>query len=105
MIAFFVGSNTILPGLESFCIYAAVAIFAIYVMQVTHFVAWMSLGKNSHAFLRKFFRKVFFYFASWIPASCKIFLKYDRWYLYYYKLILNKSKLNILIKNYRYSAT
>ena len=46
VIAFFVGSNTILPGLESFCIYAAVAIFAIYVMQVTHFVAWMSLGKQ-----------------------------------------------------------
>jgi Niemann-Pick C1 protein len=44
VIAFFVGSNTVLPGLESFCIYAAVAIFAIYVMQVTHFVAWMSLG-------------------------------------------------------------
>jgi hypothetical protein len=53
VIAFFVGSNTILPGLESFCIYAAVAIFAIYVMQVTHFVAWMSLGKNYHAFFRK----------------------------------------------------
>jgi Niemann-Pick C1 protein len=46
VIAFFVGSNTILPGLESFCVYAAVAIFAIYVMQVTHFVAWMSLGKK-----------------------------------------------------------
>jgi Niemann-Pick C1 protein len=53
VIAFFVGSNTILPGLESFCIYAAVAIFAIYVMQVTHFVAWMSLGKNYHSFFRK----------------------------------------------------
>jgi Niemann-Pick C1 protein len=53
VIAFFVGSNTILPGLESFCIYAAVAIFAIYVMQVTHFVAWMSLGKNFHAFFSK----------------------------------------------------
>ena len=34
VIAFFVGSNTLLPGLESFCIYAAVAIFAIFALQV-----------------------------------------------------------------------
>jgi Niemann-Pick C1 protein len=35
VIAFFVGSNTLLPGLESFCIYAAVAIFAIFALQVS----------------------------------------------------------------------
>ena len=46
VIAFFIGSNTVLPGLQSFCIYAAVAIFAIYVLQITHFVAWFSLGTN-----------------------------------------------------------
>ena len=46
VIAFFIGSNTVLPGLQSFCIYAAVAIFAIYVLQITHFVAWFSLGKD-----------------------------------------------------------
>ncbi len=61
MIAFFVGSNTILPGLESFCIYAAVAIFAIYVMQVTHFVAWMSLGKNYHDFTQVFQKSIFLF--------------------------------------------
>ena len=44
VIAFFIGSNTVLPGLQSFCIYAAVAIFAIYALQITHFVAWFSLG-------------------------------------------------------------
>eukprot|EP00092_Neocalanus_flemingeri_P023513 GFUD01025500.1.p1 GENE.GFUD01025500.1~~GFUD01025500.1.p1 ORF type:complete len:1021 (+),score=134.31 GFUD01025500.1:157-3219(+) len=51
VIAFFVGSNTVLPGLQSFCIYAAVAIFAIYALQVTHFVAWFSLDvrrQNAH---------------------------------------------------------
>jgi len=51
VIAFFVGSNTVLPGLESFCIYAAVAIFSIYALQVTHFVAWFSLDvrrQNAH---------------------------------------------------------
>ena len=47
VIAFFVGSNTLLPGLKSFCVYAAVAIFCIYALQVTHFVAWFSLGKFS----------------------------------------------------------
>ena len=53
VIAFFIGSNTVLPGLQSFCIYAAVAIFAIYVLQITHFVAWFSLGKDltQHVFL------------------------------------------------------
>jgi len=51
VIAFFVGSNTVLPGLESFCIYAAMAIFSIYALQVTHFVAWFSLDvrrQNAH---------------------------------------------------------
>ncbi|XP_023348188.1 uncharacterized protein LOC111716912 [Eurytemora carolleeae] len=51
--AFLVGSNTVLPGLESFCIYAAVSILAIYLMQVTHFLAWMSLGQFKLSF--KFF--------------------------------------------------
>ena len=45
VIAFFVGSNTLLPGLQSFCVYAAVSIFTIYALQVTHFVAWFSLGE------------------------------------------------------------
>ena len=51
VIAFFIGSNTVLPGLQSFCIYAAVAIFAIYVLQITHFVAWFSLGKDLPRFV------------------------------------------------------
>ena len=46
VIAFFIGSNTVLPGLQSFCIYAAVAIFCIYALQITHFVAWFSLGQS-----------------------------------------------------------
>jgi Niemann-Pick C1 protein len=46
VIAFFVGSNTQLPGLESFCIYAAVSIFVIYCLQVTQFVAWFALDET-----------------------------------------------------------
>ena len=50
VIAFFIGSNTVLPGLQSFCIYAAVAIFCIYALQITHFVAWFSLGNINISF-------------------------------------------------------
>ena len=55
VIAFFIGSNTVLPGLQSFCIYAAVAIFAIYALQITHFVAWFSLGLSIFFFNLKLF--------------------------------------------------
>merc|ERR1719336_2068374 len=49
VIAFLVGSNTLLPGLQSFCVYAAVSIFTIYALQVTHFVAWFSLDQRRQA--------------------------------------------------------
>jgi len=49
VIAFFVGTNTLLPGLQSFCVYAAVSIFTIYALQVTHFVAWFSLDQRRQA--------------------------------------------------------
>ena len=57
VIAFFIGSNTVLPGLQSFCIYAAVAIFCIYALQITHFVAWFSLG-SIILFLYPFYRSL-----------------------------------------------
>jgi len=49
VIAFLVGSYTVLPCLQSFCIYAAVSIFAIYALQVTHFVAWFALDTRRQA--------------------------------------------------------
>jgi len=75
VIAFFVGSNTVLPGLQSFCIYAAVAIFAIYALQVTHFVAWFSLDvrrQNEHrdgcfcCYTHKNFKSYEFSKGSWL---------------------------------------
>jgi Niemann-Pick C1 protein len=48
VIAFFVGSNTLLPGLESFCIYAAVAIFAIYALQVGVYPAAVLRADKCH---------------------------------------------------------
>ena len=70
VIAFFVGTNTLLPGLQSFCVYAAVSIFTIYALQVTHFVAWFSLGKDFSFFSksRTEMRTVFQYF---IPSGLR----------------------------------
>jgi len=78
VIAFFIGSNTVLPGLQSFCIYAAVAIFAIYALQVTHFVAWLSLDvrrQNSHrdgcicCYVHKNFKSFDFSKGSWLNKA------------------------------------
>merc|ERR1719397_420193 len=78
VIAFFIGSNTVLPGLQSFCIYAAVAIFAIYVLQITHFVAWFSLDVRRQAahrdgclccFVHKNFKSYEFSKGSWLNKA------------------------------------
>ena len=68
VIAFFVGTNTLLPGLQSFCVYAAVSIFTIYALQITHFVAWFSLGKENNSVIGNYKRKptIFQYF---IPSG------------------------------------
>lgn len=39
VVVFAVGSTTVLPGLRSFCIYCAVGIFVVYILQATLFVA------------------------------------------------------------------
>ncbi|XP_068234451.1 patched domain-containing protein 3-like [Palaemon carinicauda] len=39
--AFAVGASTDLPALRSFCIYASLGIFAVYVLQSTFFVVWL----------------------------------------------------------------
>jgi len=46
VIAFGVGGFTILPALQSFCIYASVGIVATFVFQSTFFVAWFSLDQR-----------------------------------------------------------
>ncbi|CAL4124394.1 unnamed protein product [Meganyctiphanes norvegica] len=44
--AFAIGSGTVLPALQSFCIYAAVGIGSIYFFQATFFVAWLSYDQR-----------------------------------------------------------
>jgi len=46
VIAFGVGGFTILPALQSFCIYASVGIVATFVFQSSFFVAWFSLDQR-----------------------------------------------------------
>ncbi|CAB4003433.1 patched domain-containing 3-like, partial [Paramuricea clavata] len=43
LLAFLVGGSTIIPGLQSFCFYAALGIFCDYILQTTFFVAWLSI--------------------------------------------------------------
>ena len=46
IVAFAIGSLTVLPALRSFCIYAAVGIGAVYLLQATLFVAFFSLDQR-----------------------------------------------------------
>lgn len=43
VVAFIIGASTILPSLESFCIYAAVGVLVTFFLQVTFFVAFFTL--------------------------------------------------------------
>ncbi|XP_014230059.1 protein patched homolog 3-like [Trichogramma pretiosum] len=43
VVAFVIGASTILPSLNSFCIYAAVGVMVTYLLQVTFFVAFFTL--------------------------------------------------------------
>ncbi|MPC08658.1 Niemann-Pick C1-like protein 1 [Portunus trituberculatus] len=45
-VAFAIGASTVLPALQSFCIYCAVGIIALYVFQATFFVAWFTLDQT-----------------------------------------------------------
>ena len=46
IIAFGIGASTILPALQSFCIYASVGIIATFIFQSSFFLAWMTLDQR-----------------------------------------------------------
>ena len=46
VIAFGIGGLTVLPALQSFCIYASVGIVATFIFQSTFFLAWFSLDQK-----------------------------------------------------------
>ncbi|KYN16514.1 Patched domain-containing protein 3 [Trachymyrmex cornetzi] len=43
VVAFIIGASTILPSLQSFCIYAAVGVFVTFLLQITFFIACFTL--------------------------------------------------------------
>ncbi|CAG7727935.1 unnamed protein product [Allacma fusca] len=45
-VAFAIGASTVLPALQSFCLYAALGIVATYIFQATFFVAWFTLDQK-----------------------------------------------------------
>nr|XP_027224809.1 patched domain-containing protein 3-like [Penaeus vannamei] len=67
--AFAVGATTDLPALRSFCIYAAVGIFAVYILQSTFFLAWLvrderRMEENKNGFFWCITHK------DWKPWAC-----------------------------------
>ncbi|XP_042884344.1 protein patched homolog 2-like isoform X2 [Penaeus japonicus] len=44
--AFTIGASTVLPALRSFCIYSALGVVALYMLQATFFVAWFALDQS-----------------------------------------------------------
>ncbi|KAK3599821.1 hypothetical protein CHS0354_022387 [Potamilus streckersoni] len=46
IVAFGIGATTVIPGLSAFCIYAAIGIFALYMLVATFFVAVLTLDEK-----------------------------------------------------------
>ena len=46
LFAFAIGATSVMPGLQSFCIYAALGIFFIYIFQCTFFLGWFVLDQK-----------------------------------------------------------
>jgi len=45
-LAFAIGGTTVLPALRSFCIFCAVGLIVVYILQATWFVAWLSIDQR-----------------------------------------------------------
>jgi len=45
-LAFAIGGTTVLPALQSFCLFCAVGLIVVYILQATWFVAWFSLDQR-----------------------------------------------------------
>ena len=46
LLAFAIGATTILPALQSFCLFAAMGIFFVFIYMATFFVAFFSLDQR-----------------------------------------------------------
>lgn len=68
-VAFAIGASTVLPALQSFCIYCAIGIVALYAFQATFFVAWFTLDQTR---LEKHRNGLFWCYThkNWTPNAC-----------------------------------
>ncbi|WAR23969.1 PTHD3-like protein [Mya arenaria] len=46
IVAFAIGGSTVIPSLSTFCLYAAIGVFALYILQTTYFVACVTLDER-----------------------------------------------------------
>ncbi|XP_043207337.1 protein patched homolog 3-like [Amphibalanus amphitrite] len=68
-VAFGIGASTVLPSLQSFCIYAAVGIMAVYFIQATWFVAWFTLDQRRIEARRDGLVPCYTH-RNWVPNTC-----------------------------------
>ncbi|KAK7077774.1 Patched domain-containing protein 3 [Halocaridina rubra] len=68
-LAFAIGATTVLPGLRSFCIYAAIGIAAVYFFQATFFVACLTLDQRRVEDTRHFLCCCW-KIENWTPEEC-----------------------------------
>ena len=69
LLAFGIGATTILPAMQSFCIYAAIGIFVIYLTMVSFFYAFFSLDQRRIEAVRNGFLCCYKH-KNWTPNNC-----------------------------------
>ena len=69
LFAFAIGATSVMPGMQSFCIYAAVGIFFIFIFQCTFFIGWFVIDQQRLEEVREscFCSKMD---SDWKPSSC-----------------------------------
>lgn len=46
IVAFAIGGSTVIPSLSTFCVYASIGVFALYILQATYFTACVALDEK-----------------------------------------------------------
>ena len=100
LFAFGIGGTSSLPILSSFCIYAAIGIFSVYLYMTSFFLAWFSLDQRRIANNRDaciwFIKKS----AAWKPyAGCNVPLMKRLFAFEVDCLTLTPVKIMILVKS------
>lgn len=80
--AFTIGASTVLPALRSFCIYSALGVVALYMLQATFFVAWFALDQTR---LEDHRNGLFWCYKhkNWTPNKCS---QYDLCQMFFDKI-------------------